>query len=156
MVVETPPGANIDYLRQKVNEAIRLAAKHPEVTYTFVTGGGASGAVDKASVFVKLSTKGERLAAGQLGAEDLAAAFREDMKGIGGASVSVFTSDFAGQQKQISLELRGNNKAALQVVARAQIRVGYAILWALVEAVLRQAALVHLDQIGRASCRERV
>ena len=56
MVVETPPGANLDYLRQKVNETIRLAAKHPEVTYTFVTGGGASGAVDKASVFVKLST----------------------------------------------------------------------------------------------------
>ena len=117
MVVETPPGANLDYLRQKVNETIRLAAKHPEVTYTFVTGGGASGAVDKASVFVKLSTKGERLAKGQLGAEDLAAAFREDMKHIGGADVSVFTSDFAGQQKQISLELRGNNKAALQVVA---------------------------------------
>ncbi len=117
MVVETPPGANIDYLRQKVNETIRLAAKHPEVTYTFVTGGGASGAVDKASVYVKLSTKGERLSKGQLGAEDLAAAFREDVKQIGGADVSVFTSDFAGQQKQISLELRGNNKAALQVVA---------------------------------------
>ena len=117
LTVETPPGANIDYLRQKVAETIQLASKYPEVTYTFVTAGGASGAVDKASVYVKLSSKGDRRAKGQRGAEDLAAQMRDDVKGIGGADISVFTNDFAGQQKQISLELRGTDKAALQDVA---------------------------------------
>ena len=117
MTVETPPGANLDYLRQKVTETLRTMSKHPEVRYTFVTAGGASGAVDKAGVYIKLYTKAERRASGQLGAEDLAAAMRDDVKGIGGAAVSVYTSDFAGQQKQISLELRGNDKAALQGVA---------------------------------------
>ena len=119
MTVETPPGANLDYLRQKVSEAIRLAdpSRHPEVLYSFVTAGGASGAVDKASIYLKLRPKGDRLKDGQLTAEGLGDAMRKEVAGIGGASVSVFTSDFAGQQKQISLELRGNDKGALQQTA---------------------------------------
>ncbi len=117
MAVESPPGANLDYLRQKVGETLRLTEAYPEVVYTFTTAGGASGAVDKASIYVKLKSKGERLATGERGAEELAAVMREDVKRIGGADVAVFTNDFAGDQKQISLELRGNDKAALQVVA---------------------------------------
>ena len=117
MTVETPPGANIDYLRQKVNETLQMTSKHQEIVYTFVTAGGASGAVDKANVFLKLKPKGERLKNGEKGAEELAAALRADVAQIGGSDVSVFTNDFAGQQKQISLELRGNDKAALQTVA---------------------------------------
>ena len=117
MAVETPPGANLDYLRQKVTETLQMVSKHKEVTYTFVTAGGANGAVDKASVYVKLKTKGDRLKAGELGAEELAAALREDVKRIGGATVSVFTNDFAGLQKQISIQLRGTDKDALQAVA---------------------------------------
>ena len=119
MTVETPPGANLDYLRQKVNEAIRLAdpSRHPEVLYSFVTAGGASGAVDKASVYLKLRPKGDRLKDGQLSAEALGDVMRREVAGIGGATVSLYTNDFAGQQKQISLELRGNNKEALQQTA---------------------------------------
>ncbi len=119
LTVDAPPGANVDYLRQKVGETLRLLSKdkYPEVTYTFVTAGGASGAVDKASIYVKLSTKAERRAIGQRGAEELAAQMREDVKRIGGADVAVFTNDFSGAQKQISLELRGSDKAALQSVA---------------------------------------
>lgn len=119
MTVETPPGANLDYLRQKVSESLAITSKerNEEVEYTFVTAGGVSGAVDVASVYLKLKPKGERLAAGLLGAEELGAKVREDVAAIGGASVSVFTNDFAGQEKQFSLELRGQNKAALQGVA---------------------------------------
>ena len=117
MTVETPPGANLDYLRQKVNETFAITSKYPEVTYSFVTAGGASGAVDKASVYLKLRTKGDRLKDGQRDAETLAAAIREDVKRIGGSDISVFTNDFAGQEKQISIELRGTDKAALQIVA---------------------------------------
>ncbi len=117
LTVDAPPGANVDYLRQKTGETLRLIEKYPEVQYTFVTAGGASGAVDKASIYVKLSTKAERRAIGQRGAEELAAQMREDVKRIGGADVAVFTNDFSGAQKQISLELRGSDKAALQSVA---------------------------------------
>ena len=117
MTIETPPGANLDYLRQKVNETFAITSKYPEVTYSFVTAGGASGAVDKASVYLKLKTKGDRLKDGQRDAETLAAAIREDVKRVGGSDISVFTNDFAGQEKQISIELRGTDKAALQIVA---------------------------------------
>ena len=117
MTVETPPGANLDYLRQKVNETFAITSKYPEVTYSFVTAGGASGAVDKASVYLKLRSKGDRLKDGQRDAETLAAVIREDVKRIGGSDISVFTNDFAGQEKQISIELRGTDKAALQIVA---------------------------------------
>ncbi|MBP6774204.1 MAG: efflux RND transporter permease subunit, partial [Gemmatimonadaceae bacterium] len=47
MAVEAPSGANLDYLRQKVNETLQLTRGYPEVRYTFTTAGGASGAVDK-------------------------------------------------------------------------------------------------------------
>ena len=117
LTVDTPPGANVDYLRQKVGETLRLIEKYPEVKYTFVTAGGTSGAVDVASIYVKLSTKAERRKIGQRGAEELAAQMRADMKSIGGADVAVFTNDFRGAQKQISLQLRGSDKAALQLVA---------------------------------------
>lgn len=117
MTVESPPGANIDYLRQKVNEALVIGEKQPEVMYSFVTAGGASGAVDVASVYFKLKPKAERLATGERDAESLGAVLREEVKSIGGATVAVFTNDFAGQEKQISLELRGANKDALQTVA---------------------------------------
>jgi HAE1 family hydrophobic/amphiphilic exporter-1 len=111
--VETPPGANLDYLRQKVSETLQLTAKYPEVKYTYASVGGASGAVDKAGLYFRLVPKGERTR----GAEEIGAALREDVKRIGGANISVFTNDFMGDQKQIALELRGNDKAALQATA---------------------------------------
>ncbi len=117
MAVETPPGANLDYLRQKVGEALRVAQGYPEVRYTFASAGGASGAVDKANVYVKLRPKAERDRDGQRTAEAVASALRADMERIAGAQISVFTNDFAGEQKQISLELRGADKDALQAAA---------------------------------------
>ncbi len=111
--IETPPGANLDYLRQKVNETLILAQKHPEVRYTFASAGGANGAVDKANVYVRLVSKDERTNS----AETMARIVREEVKSIGGADVAVFTDEWAGQQKQISLELRGEDKVALQKVA---------------------------------------
>ncbi|MCO4100467.1 MAG: efflux RND transporter permease subunit [Gemmatimonas sp.] len=117
MTLETPPGANLDYLRQKVTETLAIGSQYPEVKYSFVSAGGANGAVDKASIYFKLRPKADRLKDGQRIAEDLAAVLRNDVERIGGAQISVFTNDFAGQQKQISMELRGQDKAALQAVA---------------------------------------
>jgi hydrophobic/amphiphilic exporter-1 (mainly G- bacteria), HAE1 family len=117
MAVETPPGANLDYLRQKVGETLRIAERYPEVTYTFASAGGVSGAVDKAGLYLRLLPKAERLSKGMRGAEEVAAALRDDVRRIGGAQVSVYTNDFSGEQKQISIQLRGDDKAALQSVA---------------------------------------
>ena len=115
--VETPPGSNLDYMRLKVLDAIRIAKKYPEVTFTFTTIGGASGAVDAGNVYVKLLPKQERKSKGMRSADDVAGQIRADMATIGGAVVSVYTNDFNGDQKQIQLQLRGNDTRVLQAYA---------------------------------------
>ncbi len=113
MSVETPPGANLDYMRLKVSEALSEASRHEEVSYTFASVGGGSGAVDKANVYIKLTPKNSRARS----AEDIGAAIRNDVERIGGAAISVYTNDFGGDQKAIQLELRANDVALLQAPA---------------------------------------
>ncbi len=115
--VETPPGSNLDYMRLKVLEAERMARRYPEVTFTFATIGGASGAVDAGNLFVKLLPKSERKAKGMHSADEVAALLRVDMAAIGGAVASVYTNDFNGDQKQIQLQLRGDDARSLQAYA---------------------------------------
>ena len=111
--VETPPGSNLDYMRLKMLEAVRIAEKLPESKFTFSTIGGASGAVDAGNVYIKLTPKSERRAS-KRSSDSLAALLRLDMARIGGAVASVYTNDFNGDQKQIQLQLRGNDARALQ------------------------------------------
>ncbi|MFN8875700.1 MAG: efflux RND transporter permease subunit [Gemmatimonadota bacterium] len=113
VVVETPPGSNLDYTRLKAEEAARLARARPEVRYTYTTIGGASGDVTTAGIYVKLVPKGERTLSVKL----LANRLRDEVKAIGGADVSVFASDFGGGRKQIQLELRGSDAAELSAFA---------------------------------------
>ncbi len=116
--VETPPGSNLAYTRLKAEEAARLARAHDEVRYTFTTiGAGAGmdpsealGAVDLASVYVRLTPKATR----SFSQDDFGATLREEVKQIGGATVAVFTSGFGGAVKQVQLELRGNDSQQLQ------------------------------------------
>ena len=119
--VETPPGSNLEYTRIKAEEAARLARAHPEVRYTFTTigtGGGqdpseALGAVDIASVYVRLTNKAER----SITQDRFGALIREEVKQIGGATAAVFTNGFGGAAKQVQLELRGSDARQLQSVA---------------------------------------
>ncbi|MBI3790802.1 MAG: efflux RND transporter permease subunit [Gemmatimonadetes bacterium] len=113
--IETPPGANLDYTRLKSEEAARLVRAHKEVLYTYTTIGGASGAVDEANIFVKTTPKADR----SISVTQLAAKLREEVRGIGGAKVSVFSSDFGGGRKEIQLQLQGNNAAELAQYANA-------------------------------------
>ena len=113
--VETPPGSNLDYTRLKAEEAARIARARPEVLYTYTTIGGASGAVDLAKVFVKTKPKKDRA----LSVIQLGRILRQEVKQVGGASVSVFTSDFGGGRKEIQLQLQGNNMAELTTYAEA-------------------------------------
>jgi HAE1 family hydrophobic/amphiphilic exporter-1 len=112
--VDLPPGANLDYARLKVEEAARIARSHKDVVlYTFTSIGGASGAVDAGTVYVRMTPKDER----SVSATEFARTLREETARIGGATVGVFTNTFGGAQKQIQIQLRGSDNDALSQAA---------------------------------------
>ena len=122
MALETPPGANIEYTRLKAEETARIARAHPEVVYTYTTiGNGATRGVDEGNIYVRTVPKGKRTKSIEVLAEEL----RRETKHVAGATVSVFTSDFGGGFKQIQLQLRGQDVAALAQAAdmvRAEVQ----------------------------------
>jgi HAE1 family hydrophobic/amphiphilic exporter-1 len=121
IVVETPPGSSLEYTRLKAEEAARIARGHEEVAYTYTTIGGQSGAVDNASIFVRLVPKAERDRSLAVVGEDV----RAEVSRVGGASYSVFTSYMSGTYKAIQLELRGtdaNELARLAETVAAEVR----------------------------------
>ncbi|WIG94565.1 efflux RND transporter permease subunit [Myxococcus sp. SDU36] len=118
LLVETPPGSSLEYTRRKVDEVARALRAHPEVDYTYATIGvpvalSAPG-VDQALVYVRLTPKAER----DVSQDALGVQFREEMKRIGGATVSVFTSGFGGAFKQLQYELRGPDQRVLTQLAQ--------------------------------------
>lgn len=145
--IETPPGANLEYLRLKAEEAARLARAHPEVSYTYTTlGGGVSGSVDVGNIYVRLVPMSER----SVSAEDLASEMRNEVSRIVGATMAVFTSGFAGGRKQLMLQIKGFdlasiNTAAEQVLAEVR-RVPNAVDVALSSKGLKPEINVELDR----------
>jgi HAE1 family hydrophobic/amphiphilic exporter-1 len=113
VALETPPGSNLDYTRIKAEEAGRIARQHPEVLYSYTTLGTATGAVDNGNIYLRLLPKHER----SIGAEELGTKIRNEVGHIGGATMTVYTNQFQGQQKQIQLQLRGGNPASLNLAA---------------------------------------
>jgi hydrophobic/amphiphilic exporter-1 (mainly G- bacteria), HAE1 family len=117
MIVEAPPGSNLEYTRIKAEEAARRARAHPEVAYTYTTVGTPvplkTPSVDQALVYVKLVPKADR----ELHQEDLGQVLRDEMKQIGGAQVSVFTSGFGGALKAIQIEMKGDDARVLTSLA---------------------------------------
>ncbi len=113
LVVEAPPGSSLEYTRRKVDEAVALARRHPEVAYAYASIGtpviGQVPGVDQANVYLRLTPKGER----DLSQEELGAVFRRELAGVAGAKISVFTSGFGGAYKQIQMELRGPDSRVL-------------------------------------------
>src|SRR5690606_1508807 len=84
-----------------------------EVDYTYTTIGSQSGAVDNASIFVRLHPKAER----ERSLQEIGALVREQTGRIGGATYSVFTGYMSGTYKQIQLELRGTDASELTRLA---------------------------------------
>ena len=113
IVVETPPGSNLEYTRLKAEEAARIARGYKETNATYTTIGGPSGAVDRADVYVKMLKKHER----KMSQAEFASALRKDMAVIGGATFTVFNNVWAGNQKQIQLEVRGVESHKLAQIA---------------------------------------
>ena len=64
MIVEAPPGSNLEYTRIKAEEAARRARAHKEVAYTYTTVGTPlplkTPSVDQALVYVRLVPKADR------------------------------------------------------------------------------------------------
>ncbi|MFN2316595.1 MAG: efflux RND transporter permease subunit, partial [Gemmatimonadales bacterium] len=112
------PGSNLAYTRLKAEEVGRIIREYPEVRYTYTTlGGGLSGAVDLGQMYVRLTPKNSR----PRSAEEVAAEIRGRMATISGVTLAVFTNDFGGGRKQLQLEIRGDDPAAINLVAE-QVR----------------------------------
>jgi HAE1 family hydrophobic/amphiphilic exporter-1 len=111
--LETPPGSNLDYTRIKAEEAGRLARARPEVAYTYTTLGGANGGVDNGNIYVRLVPKNKR----NVSATEMGEQLRVEVGRIAGATMTVYTNDFSGAQKQIQIQLRGGTLASLNSAA---------------------------------------
>src|SRR3954453_22681955 len=104
IAVETPPGSNLAYTQIKTEEAARIAREHSGIVkFTYSTVGGSTGDVNVGSIYVRLVPKADR----NIGAEDFGRQLRTEVGRIGGATMSVFTNNFGGAQKQIQIQLRG-------------------------------------------------
>src|SRR5262245_13010983 len=122
IALETPPGSNLEYTRLKAEEVAQIARRFPEVKYTYTTlGGGANGTVDVGNIYVRTDGKEER----KRSVEKMATDLRRETQHVAGATASVFTSDFGGGFKQIQLQIRGQDLAALSQAAemvRAEVQ----------------------------------
>ena len=115
IAIETPPGSNIQYTHIKSEEIGRLVRQHKEVAYTYTTVGSStgSGEVDLGNIYVRLVPKTKR----HILQTDFAAIIRGEIGKIGGVTAYTFAGGFAGNQKQIQVQIRGSDQAALNRVA---------------------------------------
>jgi HAE1 family hydrophobic/amphiphilic exporter-1 len=113
VVVEVPPGSALEYTKAKAEEAARMVRAHPETRATYVTIAGASGAVDRAEIYVKMVPKAER----RIKQWEFAELLRRELAWVGGATISVFGAVWSQNQKQIQLEIRGDDARQLSRIA---------------------------------------
>ncbi|HEX5071946.1 MAG TPA: efflux RND transporter permease subunit [Gemmatimonadaceae bacterium] len=119
VTIESPPGSNIEYTRIKADEVTRQIQKHKEVRYAYTTiGGGQTGAVDVAKVYVRLVPKADR----DISVEGISAQLRNELKTVGGAKIAVFATDWGGGRKQVQLQARGNNADELAAYAEKALK----------------------------------
>jgi len=117
LIVETPPGSNLEYTRLKSEEVARIARAHKEVAYTYTAVGTPiplrAPGVDQSLIYVRLIPKAKR----DISQDELGSLLRDELGRVGGASVSVFTSGFGGALKQIQIEMRGQDPTVLTRLA---------------------------------------
>ena len=116
VAIETPPGSSLDYTTLKAEEVAAMARRHPEVAYTYTTGGSStgSGAVDNATIYVRLVPKHQRT----ISQDAFGRSCATELAHIGGAAAYTFAAGgFAGNQKQIQLQLQGPDADVLTQLA---------------------------------------
>ncbi|HWN41979.1 MAG TPA: efflux RND transporter permease subunit [Thermoanaerobaculia bacterium] len=112
---ETPPGSNLEYTAIKARELAAVARTHPEVVYTYTSigSGDGSGGVDAGDVYIKLKPKADR----DVSAMELARKIRHDVRRVGGVDAFLSEGGPGGGQRQIQLQLRGDDMDSLQKAA---------------------------------------
>ncbi len=117
LIVQTPPGSNLEYTRLKSEEVARIARSHKEVKYTYTAVGTPiplmAPGVDQSLIYVRLVPKAER----SINQDEFGRILRLELGRIGGAETSVFTSGFGGAVKQVQIELRGEDPTVLTRLA---------------------------------------
>jgi hydrophobic/amphiphilic exporter-1 (mainly G- bacteria), HAE1 family len=112
VLLEMPPGSNLHYSQRKALAVAGLAARYPEVQYTYTTVGKEGNVVDEATVFVRLVPKDER----ERGQEEISRALRAEARKLGGVKASI-ASGFGGEEKQIQVQVTGPDLAVLGLLA---------------------------------------
>jgi HAE1 family hydrophobic/amphiphilic exporter-1 len=114
--VETPPGSSLEYTTIKAEEAATVARRHKEVLYVYTTVGSASGsgAVDNATLYIRMVPKHER----SISQDEFGQLLREELAKIGGATMFTYAAGgFAGNQKALQLQLQGPDANVLAQLA---------------------------------------
>jgi HAE1 family hydrophobic/amphiphilic exporter-1 len=83
------------------------------VAYTYTTIGGQSGAVDEATIFVRLHPRADR----EIHQTEIERAVRRAVEHIGGARIAIGGNDMGGGQQQIQLQIKGPDVDALMQLA---------------------------------------
>ena len=116
VAVETPPGSSLEYTTLKAEEAARIARSHKEVLYVYTTVGSASGsgAVDDATLYIRMTPKHQR----SISQDAFGQQLREELAKIGGATMYTYAAGgFAGNQKALQLQLQGPDANVLAQLA---------------------------------------
>ena len=116
IAIETPPGSNLEYTHLKAEEIGRIVRAHTkEVAYTYTTIGSSngSGEVDVGNIYVRLVPKSQR----STSQDELGQIIRQEIARVGGVTAYTFAGGFAGNQKQIQVQIRGNDAEQLNRVA---------------------------------------
>jgi HAE1 family hydrophobic/amphiphilic exporter-1 len=112
--METPPGTNLAYLRQKADAALAIIVQEPEVLHTYATLGGAvTGAVDVGTIVVRVLPKDQR----DRSVQKIAASLRPKLTRVSGVTLSVRDTDWGGSGKLLQLDVRGADATVLAQVA---------------------------------------
>jgi HAE1 family hydrophobic/amphiphilic exporter-1 len=111
--VDTPPGSSLAYTRMKASEAAAAARAQTGVAYTYTTIGGQSGAVDEATIFVRLLPRKDR----DVHQTEVERATRRAVERIGGARIGIGGNDMGGGQQQIQLQVKGPDVEELMQLA---------------------------------------
>ncbi len=112
---ETPEGSSLAYTRAKADQIQRELNQITGVDYAYTTvGAGATGTVNNGSVYVKLTSPGER----DRSQQELMVVARERLSRTFGARISVLPSGgFGGPQAPLQIEVRGPDMNELQRIS---------------------------------------
>ena len=118
IAVETQPSSTLEYTTLQAEAIAAMARRHREVAYTYTTAGSASGsgAVDNATVYVRLVPKNRRA----IGQDAFGQRLRAELASFAGASAYIFAAGgLSGNQKALQLQLQGPDANALAELAEA-------------------------------------